>query len=82
MKISANTTARRTQNSCYHLMPPRAWRSGLEPAELSFRVPHFFHQTRKGSRGAMILMTLISLEAKKIAELNRNIHGVFKEYPG
>ena len=32
----------------YHLTSPRAWRSGLEPAELSFRVPHFFHQTRKG----------------------------------
>ena len=36
-------------------MPSRAWRSGLEPAELSFRVPHFFHQTRKGPRGAMVL---------------------------
>ena len=32
----------------------------------------------------MILMTLISLEAKKIADLNRNMHGMFKfkEYPG
>src|SRR6202521_3480482 len=38
-----------------HLMPPRAWRSGLEPAELSFRVPHFFHQTRRGTRGAIII---------------------------
>jgi hypothetical protein len=68
----------------HFLMPPHAWRPGLEPAELSFRVPHFFHQTRKGSRGAMILMTLISLEAKKIADLNRNMHGMFKfkEYPG
>jgi hypothetical protein len=35
--------------------PPRAWRPGLEPAELSFRVPHFFHQTRRGSRGTMNL---------------------------
>ena len=35
-------------------MPPRAWRSGLEPAKLSFRVPHFFHQTRRGTRGTMI----------------------------
>jgi hypothetical protein len=33
---------------CYLLMHPRAWRSALEPAELSFRVPHFFHQTRSG----------------------------------
>ena len=29
-------------------MPPLAWRSALEPAELSFRVPHFFHQTPRG----------------------------------
>jgi hypothetical protein len=35
--------------------PPRAWRPGLEPAELSFRVPHFFHQTRRGSRGTINL---------------------------
>jgi hypothetical protein len=35
--------------------PPRAWRPGLEPAELSFRVPHFFHQTRRGSRGTIKL---------------------------
>ena len=51
---------------CYLLMPPRAWRPGLEPAELSFRVPHFFHQTPRGPRGTMIpSMTLISLGIKK-----------------
>jgi hypothetical protein len=36
-------------------MLPRAWRPGLEPAELSFRVPHFFHQTRRGHSRALIL---------------------------
>jgi hypothetical protein len=36
-------------------MPPGAWRPGLEPAELSFRVPHFFHQTRRGTRGTIII---------------------------
>src|ERR1700692_4932351 len=33
----------------------RVWRPGLEPAELSFRVPHFVHQTRRSTRWAMIL---------------------------
>jgi hypothetical protein len=36
-------------------MSPGAWRPGLEPAELSFRVPHFFHQTRRGTRGTIII---------------------------
>jgi hypothetical protein len=40
---------KRNDASLYQ-MPPRAWRPGLEPAELSFRVPHFFHQTRRGFR--------------------------------
>jgi hypothetical protein len=35
-------------------LPPRAWRPGLEPTELSFRVPYFFHQTRIGARGTTI----------------------------
>jgi hypothetical protein len=33
------------KDASLYQMPPRAWRPGLEPAELSFRVPHFFHQT-------------------------------------
>jgi hypothetical protein len=40
------------EEAIWSRMPPCAWRPGLEPAELSFRVPHFFHQTRRGhSRG-------------------------------
>jgi hypothetical protein len=35
-------------------MPPRAWRPGFEPAELSFCVPYVFHQAGRGIRGAMI----------------------------
>jgi hypothetical protein len=45
-------------------MPPRAWRPGLEPAELSFRVPHFFHQTRRDSRGRRISIMITSLAIK------------------
>jgi hypothetical protein len=45
--------------------PPRAWRPGLEPAELSFRVPHFFHQTRRGFRGQETSMMFCSLATKK-----------------
>jgi hypothetical protein len=46
-------------------VPPRAWRPGLEPAELSFRVPHFFHQTRRGFRGPRISIMMTSLAIKK-----------------
>jgi hypothetical protein len=45
-------------------MPPRAWRPGFEPVELSFCVPYFFHQERRGLCGTMILITLIIRETK------------------
>ena len=48
MKIRTKQDDQKDAKQYHHLMPPRAWRSGLEPAELSFRVPHFFHQTRRG----------------------------------
>jgi hypothetical protein len=47
--------------------PPRAWRPGLEPAELSFRVPHFFHQTRRGFRGAQNIHDVLLFGNKKTA---------------
>ena len=37
---------RKTALSFYSLLVPGG--RVLEPAELSFRVPHFFHQTRRG----------------------------------
>jgi hypothetical protein len=46
-------------------MPPRAWRPGLEPAELSFRVPHFFHQIRRGSSGPRISIMVTFLATRK-----------------
>ena len=55
-------------------MPPRAWRSGLEPAELSFRVPHFFHQTRKGSRGVFFLNSAYFTGSQKIIKKSTPIN--------
>jgi hypothetical protein len=48
-------------------MSPRAWRSGLEPAELSFRVPHFFHQTRRG------IHRIVSLPDRKRVEPRKQL---------
>jgi hypothetical protein len=45
----------RANRSRHRSQSPGAWRSGLEPAELSFRVPHFFHQTRRDTRGTRII---------------------------
>jgi hypothetical protein len=56
MKIRTKRDDQKDAKQYYHLMPPRAWRSGLEPAELSFRVPYSFHRgpgstTSGGSNG-------------------------------
>ena len=61
MKIGMEQDDQKAQNSIIILMPPRVWRSGLEPAELSFRVPNFFHHTKKPSRHNDPFLTLISL---------------------
>jgi hypothetical protein len=45
-------------------MPPRAWRPGFEPVELSFCVPYFFHQERRGLCSTMVRITLIIRETK------------------
>jgi hypothetical protein len=52
------------KDASLYQMPPRAWRPGLEPAELSFRVPHFLHQTRRDSRGRRISIMITSLAIK------------------
>jgi hypothetical protein len=51
-------------------MPPRAWRPGFEPAELSFRVPYFFHQARRGIRRVLILYDTPFSGNQKFADLN------------
>ena len=53
--VADSTRSRITAHTFGLTTSPRAWRPGLEPAELSFRVPHFFHQTRRCCRGAMKL---------------------------
>jgi hypothetical protein len=57
-------------------MPPRAWRPGFEPAELSFRVPYFFHQARRGIRGAQILYDTHFSGNQKFVDLNGDLGGV------
>ena len=67
-------------------MPPRAWRSGLRPAELSFRVPHFFHQTRRGQvqcnrlANPTSLLRLERLPAPRTTISNASLVGLISLY--